>query len=52
MFIPSSTFSLDEFAKTHEASDLDLNIIKAYLSLEPEVREMIAEHFKSFLAAP
>ena len=52
IFIPSSTFSLDEFAKTHEASDLDLNIIKAYLSLEPEVREMIAEHFKSFLAAP
>lgn len=52
MFIPSSIFSLDEFAKSHEASDLDLNIIKAYLSLEPEVREMIAEHFKSFLAAP
>lgn len=52
MFIPSSTFSLDEFVKSRGASDLELDIMKAYFDLEPDVRKMIIEHFKSRLAAP
>ena len=52
MFIPSSTFSLDEFVKSRGASDLELDIMKAYFDLEPDVRKMIIEHFKNRLAAP
>ncbi len=52
MFIQSSTFSLDEFVKSRGASDLELDIMKAYFDLEPDVRKMIIEHFKSRLAAP
>ena len=52
MFIPSSTFSLDEFVKNRGASDLELDIMKAYFDLEPDVRKMIIEHFKNRLAAP
>ena len=52
MFIQSSTFSLDEFVKSRGASDLELDIMKAYFDLEPDVRKMIIEHFKNRLAAP
>ena len=52
MFIQSSTFSLDEFVKSRGASDLELDIMKAYFDLEPDVRKMIIEHFKSRLATP
>lgn len=52
MFIQSSTFSLDEFVKSRGASVLELDIMKAYFDLEPDVRKMIIEHFKSRLAAP
>ena len=50
MFIQSSTFSLDEFVKSRGASDLELDIMKAYFDLEPDVRKMIIEHFKNRLA--
>ena len=43
---------LDEFVKSRGASDLELDIMKAYFDLEPDVRKMIIEHFKSRLAAP
>ena len=52
MFIQSSTFSLDEFVKSRGASDLELDIMKAYFDLEPDVRKMIIEHFKNRLATP
>ncbi len=52
IYVQSSTFSLDEFVKSRGASDLELDIMKAYFDLEPDVRKMIIEHFKSRLAAP
>lgn len=52
IYIPSTTFNLDEFVKSRGASDLELDIMKAYFDLEPDVRKMIIEHFKSRLAAP
>ena len=52
MFIPSSTFSLDEFLKSRGASDLELDIMKAHFDLEPDVKKMIIEHFKNRLSAP
>lgn len=52
IYISSTTFNLDEFVKSRGASDLELDIMKAYFDLEPDVRKMIIEHFKNRLAAP
>ena len=50
IYVQSNTFNLDEFVKSRGASDLELDIMKAYFDLEPDVRKMIIEHFKNRLA--
>ncbi len=52
MFVEPDTFSLDEFAKQHGATDLELQIVRAYFDLDADTREMLFEHFKKSLAAP
>ena len=47
MFVPVSTFNLDEFVKSKGASDLELEIVKAYFELDEDVRDTIIEHFKN-----
>ena len=47
MFVPASTFNLDEFVKSKGASDLELEIVKAYFELDEDVRDTIIEHFKN-----
>lgn len=44
------TFNLDKFAKERGASDLELRVVKAYFELDPDVRKMLIEHFKSELS--
>lgn len=51
MYIESPTFNLDEFLRNRGATDLELNIVKAYFELEPDVRKKLVEHFKSHLTA-
>lgn len=51
MYIEAPTFNLDEFLKNRGATDLELNIVKAYFELEPDVRRKLVEHFKSHLTA-
>lgn len=46
MFVPASTFNLDEFVKSKGASDLELEIVKAYFELDENVRDSIIELFK------
>ncbi|WP_268807854.1 helix-turn-helix domain-containing protein [Metasolibacillus fluoroglycofenilyticus] len=41
MFIETATFSLDEQARIHNLSALDLDIVKRYMELDPYVREEI-----------
>lgn len=50
-FADSATFSLDEFAKQHDATELELNIMKAYFELDPDLRGKLVEHFRSKLTA-
>lgn len=45
------TFSLDEFVKSKGATDLELDIVKAYFDIEPDTRKMLVEHFKERLSA-
>ena len=51
MYIEEPTFILDDFLRNRGATDLELNIVKAYFELEPDVRRQLVEHFKKHLAA-
>lgn len=41
----ADTFDLNEFVKSKGASDLELDILKAYFELDPEIRRTVIEHF-------
>lgn len=51
MIIEPDTFSLDEFIKNRGATSLELEIVKTYFDLDPEIRQAAMEHFKRRLAA-
>lgn len=51
MYIQPPTFSLDDFVKEHGGTELEIDIMKAYFELSPDVREMLIQHFKSRLTA-
>lgn len=53
VYIQPDTFSLDQFVRDHGATDLELEIMKAYFELDPDIRKIVLEHFKArFSAAP
>ena len=52
IFIEPNTFSLDEFVKQHGATEIDLQIVKTYFELPPDVRALLVEHFRSVFAGP
>lgn len=49
MRIEPETFNLDEFSRARGASDLELKVVKAYFELDPDIRKMLIEHFKTEL---
>ena len=51
MKVQPPTFSLDDFVKSKGATDLELEIVKAYFDIEPDTRKMLVEHFKNRLSA-
>lgn len=51
MFVQPDTFSLDDFVKSKCATGLELEIVKTYFELDPEIRKAAIEHFKRRLAA-
>lgn len=50
MFKKSGTFNLDEFVRKNGASDLELEILKAYFSLDKDIRSKVVDHFKEALS--
>ena len=46
MFVEPDTFSLDEFAKSRGATQLELDILKTYFEIEPDIRKYLIDHFK------
>lgn len=52
MIIEPETFSLDDFVKQHNATEIDLQIVKTYFELPPDVRELLIERFRSIFATP
>lgn len=51
MFVTSDTFCLDDFVKQKGATDFELEIVKIYFELDPDIRKAVMEHFKSKLSA-
>ncbi len=51
MYIQPDTFSLDNFVKARGATELELEIVKTYFELDPEIRKAVVEHFKKRLTA-
>ena len=51
MEVQPDTFSLDEFANQHNATELELNILKAYFELDPALRNDLVQHFKERLSS-
>lgn len=52
MFAPEPAFDLSEYANRHGMTALETEILKAYLDLDPSVRESLLQHFKQRLAPP
>lgn len=46
MYVQSATFSLDDFAKQHHVSNLELEIVKAYFELDEDIRNAVLSHFR------
>lgn len=51
IFIEPDTFSLDVFVKNHGMTDFELDIVKAYFELDPEIRNAVVSHFRNRLIA-
>lgn len=51
MYIKEPTFSLDKFVKDHGGTDLEIEAMKAYFELDPDIRKMLVKHFKERLTA-
>lgn len=49
MFAPEQAFDLGEYANRHGMTALETEILKAYLDLDPNVRESLLQHFKERL---
>ncbi|RZT01206.1 helix-turn-helix domain-containing protein [Cuneatibacter caecimuris] len=44
--LDSNKIELEKFAQIHQASDLEQEIIMAYLELDPKIRKIFIDHFK------
>lgn len=52
MQAPEPAFDLGEYANQHRMTALEAEILKAYLDLDPKVRESLLQHFKARLTRP
>lgn len=50
MYTKNDTFSLDSFLKSRNATELEIEIIKAYFDLSQDIREAVINHFISRLS--
>ncbi|CUO39818.1 transcriptional regulator [[Clostridium] symbiosum] len=51
MFVQPDTFSLDQFVRDHQGTDLEIEIMKAYFELDPDIRKTVLDHFKARFSA-
>lgn len=51
MRLPADSFSLDDFIKSKGATGLELELIKTYFELDPQIRQTVISHFQNRLTA-
>lgn len=51
MYIEPESFSLDDYVKARGAEKLELEIVKAYFDLDPEIRKAAVSQFRARLAS-
>lgn len=51
MYIEPDSFSLDDYIKARGAEKLELEIVKAYFDLDPEIRKTAVSQFRARLAS-
>lgn len=51
MIMENNNYSLDDFARSKNATDFELEIIKMYFDLNENLRQQVAQHFRQGLAA-
>lgn len=51
MFIQPDTFSLDDYAKKNNLTELETAIVKGFISLDPNIREALFQHAKEFFSS-
>lgn len=51
MKVQPPVFSLDDFIKSKGATDLELEIVKAYFDIDSDTRKKLIEHFKGRLSS-
>ena len=49
MFIEPDTFSLDEFLKQKNATDIEIDIIKTYFNMPEDLRNGLVDYFKNHI---
>lgn len=49
IYAQEESFSLDQFCREHGATDFEIEVLKTYFSLDPEIRQTATEHFKKSL---
>lgn len=47
MFVQADSFSLDEYAKRNNLTDLEFDIVKGYISLDSDVRQNVITQFQA-----
>lgn len=50
MFAPETAFDLGGYARQHGMTDLETDILKAYLDLDVDMRDKLLQHFKTWFA--
>lgn len=45
MFLSTDNFTIDEFIKSKDASALEIEILKLYFDIKPEIRHELVQHF-------
>ncbi|WP_294124713.1 helix-turn-helix transcriptional regulator [uncultured Clostridium sp.] len=49
VFVEPDTFSLDEYLQQQGATELEIEIIKGYFNIPPEIRGTVLEYFKNII---
>lgn len=50
MYLPSNSFDLTQYVLERDGDPLELEVIKAYLTLPKDIRQAVLDHFKKCLA--